>query len=164
VPAKNDDVEIVKLNEETSVVGSLLDSLRAESSAEAEWDSAEPWIPETAGEGIEGTLVHIGSYLSEGFGSDRVLTTWYVDDGSTVWSVIPFHRELRKLILMNRQAEIGDKVALLYTGEKPSPTDPLVTSKGYKVARQAAARHARMKARGDASRVMTADAFSTKLS
>jgi hypothetical protein len=143
--------------------GSLLDQLRAQPE-ETSFDDADPWIPAIAGEGLEGEVIKIDSFHDSNYGNDRILRTWIVkDDAGAVWSVIPFHRRLAKLMTMHR-AEEGDRVAILYLGEKPSATDPESIYKDYRVARVAASRQRRMRAAGDAARIMTPDAFGTKLS
>lgn len=145
------------------VVGSLLEGLLAQKDEET-YDDAIPWIPAGDGDGLEGEVIGIGSYHDENYGNDKLYRTWIVRDAhGGEWSVIPFHRKLRKLMTQHR-AEIGDQVAILFVGEKVSPTDPEATYKEYRVARVAAARQRRMRANGDAARIMTPDAFGQKVS
>lgn len=141
--------------------GSLLDQLRAQKD-ETEFDNAIPWVPVMADEGLEGTVVGIGSFHDDKYGNDRILRTWVVEDANgDQWSLIPFHRQLAKQMTMHR-AEVGDTVGILYLGEFPSPTDPEASFKKYRVARVAAARQRRMTA-ASAPRVMTPDKFSEKV-
>lgn len=139
---------------------SLLDSLRQESAEEEAFDNVSPWIPMGDGDGLEGTVVGIGSYLDEKYNDEgKLFRTWIVKDTSgLLWQIIPFHFQLRKLMTKHR-AEVGDTVAVLYIGEEISSSDPSMTFKKYRVARVAAARQRRMAARAS---VMTPEAFAEK--
>jgi len=119
----------------TAVAVSLLDQLRAKPVVREKFDDQTPWLPQTAGEGLEGYLVRIGQFHDDSY-SEKVLTTWTVeDDHGTKWSVIPFHKMLRGEMAKSR-ANVGDRVAILYDGEEPSETDPTISFKLYRVISQ----------------------------
>lgn len=146
-------------------VVSLLDSLRAQVAADsaAEFDNVSPWIPDDINDGLEGTVIGIGEYLEEKFSDEgKLLRTWIVQDNNGLrWQVIPFHFQLRKLMIKHR-ADVGDQVAVLYLGEEPSATDPGQFFKKYAVTRVAAGRAKRDAQR--AARIMTPDKFGEKIS
>jgi hypothetical protein len=83
-------------------------------------DDSEGWVPEQAGEGIVGTLVKIGETRSDfvGEGGDPMCPTWtiQVKDG-TKFRVIGYGAVLKREI-NDANAEVGDKVAVKYFGEK----------------------------------------------
>lgn len=119
--------------------GSLLDALR-NAAPEDGVEDAISWIPFEENDGIEGTVIGISSYLSDGFGEEKLLRTWIVEEDAGVrWHIIPFHYQL-KLEMARNRAEIGDRVAVLYLGETQSKTDPDKVQKNYRVARVSAGR------------------------
>lgn len=81
-------------------------------------DEGSPaWVPEEAGEGIQGTLVRV-SHDNDQFNPGKTVPVWTVklDSGDSV-RVLGFGSVLRRE-MEESDANIGDKVAVKYFGEK----------------------------------------------
>lgn len=88
----------------------------------------EPWMHETPGDTIVGTIIDVAQY-DAGYGPYPILTVER-EDGS-VWSIHGFHAVLKEEIA-NRQPRPGDRVGIKYLG-KVKTKNGKGEYEGYKV-------------------------------
>jgi hypothetical protein len=109
-------------NEENKV--SLLEELNNAPEATQEYTESEQWRPEP-GEGIEGVITEVysftGKFVDAKTGDFPTIPGWVlkVEGDDTLWSVAGLHGVLRGE-MEKAEAQIGDRVAVLYSGKRES--------------------------------------------
>jgi hypothetical protein len=103
---------------------SLLKELQDAPEESGEYTESEQWRPEP-GEGIEGVVVETysfqGKFKDFKTGEFPTIPGWVlkVDGDDTLWSVAGLHGVLRQE-MDKANAQTGDRVAVLYTGKRPT--------------------------------------------
>lgn len=123
--ASSDDLLDVIAGDEDDE-GDLLDSIDEEDS--------EGWVPEEAGEGVQGVVLKIGETRSDFSDQAAPTVTIETSEGEKL-RVIGYGTVLRREIL-DADPKPGDLFAVRYFGEKPIKKGPFAgkTFKHYKVA------------------------------
>lgn len=108
---------------------SLLDELRDTPDTSGQNLYSEPWQPEE-GDSIEGVVIETFSFQSGYKDSDTGekptipgLVIVLDDENEPPWSVVGLHSVLRREIEDN-EIQVGDRVAIIYEGERESRKDP----------------------------------------
>ena len=117
---------------------SLLDEL--ENSPEPEggdYTESEQWRPEV-GDSIEGVVVETYEFPSKYKNAKGEYPTipglvLKVDGDDDLWSVVGLHTVLRQEI-EKAEPQVGDRVAVIYKGKRPSKKDPDVEFEFYRFA------------------------------
>lgn len=113
-----------KTGEATDLLGGLSDDTKATAPGEVvdlldsidEEDDAEPWIPEEAGEGVQGTVLKLGKTKSDFTPEPIPVVTIAVANGDKV-RVTGFQSVLRREI-EDADPQPGDTFAVKYFGQK----------------------------------------------
>jgi hypothetical protein len=101
----------------------MLETLRQQPDEAPEYTQSEQWRPEP-GDGIEGVVVETYSFegkYKDASGDFPTIPGWVlkVDGDDTHWSVAGLHGVLRQE-MDKASAQPGDRVAVLYTGKRPT--------------------------------------------
>lgn len=95
---------------------SLLDELESAPEDSREYIESEKWMPDEAGDKIEGVVMDTFKFGTD-YAEDVPGLVIQVDGDDTPWSVAGLHKVLRDII-EEQGPQKGDRVAYIYTGSR----------------------------------------------